>query len=244
MCDDFEGAEPLEGGWSHVGNPANAPVLDTTRAFGGNQSLTFPATDTQGTFVVPTAGLPVNDNRVYVRAYTSFAQPTSAMGGHVSFIVGATQPSNGVEVRFGASANFGNQQMMLDVNFLGAGPEYTQFSNGDITGGAPSNTPGVALEADTWYCLETLFDGSAHELRMWIDGEEVTGLHVTDWGAGLDTWSPEYAYIKIGGQNYSGTLGQVWYDDVAISTEPIGCDEPRSPAPPAPPAPPASKPAT
>ncbi|MEM9461681.1 MAG: hypothetical protein AAGF11_46390 [Myxococcota bacterium] len=223
LCDDFEDPAGLDPQWAYTGNPANMPVLDDGRAFAGSRSLTFPNTDTQGAFVYPAAGLPTADNRIYVRAYVSFARPMSEMGGHVSYIVGADQPANGVELRLGASQNFGNGQMMIDVNLLGAGPEYTQFANGDVTGGAPSGARGVSLLADTWYCMEALYDGAAHEFRLWVDGVELPGMHVTDWQAGLTDWSPSYAVMKIGGQNYSGSLGQIWFDDVAMGTQPLGC---------------------
>ena len=42
-------------------------------------------------------------------------------------------------------------------------------------------------------------------------------LHVTDWGP--------YAYdmFKFGFENYSGTPRTLWYDDVAIASQQIGC---------------------
>ncbi|MCX4245207.1 hypothetical protein [Paraliomyxa miuraensis] len=222
LCDDFEDPA-LDPQWVYTGAPGNMPVIDEGRAFAGTRSLTFPTTDTQGAFVYPAAGLPVAGDRIYVRAYVNFEREMSAMGGHVSYIVGANAPSNGAELRLGASQNFGNGQMMVDVNLLGNGPEYTQFSNGDVTGGAPSGAPGVTLVADTWYCIEALYDGSAHEFRLWIDGMELSAMHVTDWQMGVTNWSPVYSVVKIGGQNYSGSLGQIWFDDVAMGTQPLGC---------------------
>jgi hypothetical protein len=221
LCDDFE--DGLDPAWAYTGAPGNMPSVDDTVARSGGQSLTFPSTDTQGAFVYPTAGLPTANNRVYARIYVRFAQPMSAMGGHVSYLVGADAPSNGAEMRLGASTNFGSGDVMVDVNLLGSGPEYTQFSNGDVTGGAPSDNLGVVLEAETWYCMEAVFDGENDEFRLSIDGREVQAMHVTDWQQGVTDWSPAYEVIKIGGQNYSGVLGQVWFDDVAISSMPIGC---------------------
>jgi hypothetical protein len=31
-------------------------------------------------------------------------------------------------------------------------------------------------------------------------------------------------FLKIGAQNYSGDIGQVWYDDVVVGSQPIGCN--------------------
>lgn len=221
LCDDFE--DGLDPAWAYTGAPGNMPVVDGAVARSGSQSLTFPSTDTQGAFVYPMAGLPTANNRVHARIYVRFAQPMSAMGGHVSYLVAADAPSNGAEMRLGASTNFGSGEVMVDVNLLGGGPEYTQFSNGDVTGGAPSNNPGIVLEAETWYCMEAVFDGENDEFRLSIDGRQVQAMHVTDWQQGVTGWSPTYEVVKIGGQNYSGVLGQVWFDDVAISSMPIGC---------------------
>lgn len=221
LCDDFE--DGLDPAWAYTGAPGNMPSIDDAVARTGGQSLTFPSTDTQGAFVYPMAGLPTANNRVHARIYVRFAQPMSAMGGHVSYLVAADAPSNGAEMRLGASTNFGSGEVMVDVNLLGGGPEYTQFSNGDVTGGAPSDNPGIVLEAETWYCMEAVFDGENDEFRLSIDGREVQAMHVTDWQQGVTDWSPTYEVVKIGGQNYSGVLGQVWFDDVAISSAPIGC---------------------
>ena len=222
LCDDFE--DGLDPAWAYTGAAGNMPSVDDAVARSGSQSLTFPSTDTQGAFVYPTVGRPTANNRVHARIYIRFAQPMSAMGGHVSYLVGADAPSNGAEMRLGASTNFGSGEVMVDVNLLGGGPEYTQFSNGDVTGGAPSDNPGIVLEAETWYCMEAVFDGENDEFRLSIDGREVQAMHVTDWQQGVTDWSPSYEIVKIGGQNYSGVLGQVWFDDVAISSMPIGCN--------------------
>lgn len=219
ICDGFE--EGLTEQWAYTGNPNNMPVVDGSRAHTGANSLTFPSTDTQGAWVYPVAGLPTADNQIYVRAYINFERAMSEMGGHVSYIVGADQPANGVEMRLGASQNFGNGQMMIDVNLLGAGPEYTQFANGDVTGGAPSGADGLGLGSDTWYCMEAFY--GPDEFRLWVDGEELMTMHVTDWQQGVAGWSPTYSVMKIGGQNYSGSLGQIWFDDVAMGSQPLGC---------------------
>lgn len=222
LCDDFE-SDSLEAQWAYTGDPAKTPTLDSTRSHGGAQSLGFLSADTRGAFVFPAAGLPTANNRVYARTYVSFDQPMAKMGGHVAYLVGANAPENGVEVRLGASRNFSSQEMMVDVNFIGDGQEHTQFSNGDATGQGGSSAPGVALDANRWYCIEALFDGASDEFRAWIDGAEVEGLHVTDWQAGRTDWSPSYAAIKIGVHNYSGDIGPVWFDDVAIGTTRQGC---------------------
>jgi hypothetical protein len=223
-CDEFESGSIDAARWNLIGDPGKFAAIDTTQHNGGSHSIFFANLDTRGSWVAPVAGLPSANNRFYVRTYVRFATPMAEITGHVGFIVGATLPENGVEVRIGASRNFQSQIEMLDVNFIGSGEEHTQFSNGDYTGGQGTNTPGVTLDANRWYCIDGLFDGQASEVRVWLDDSEITQLHVTDWGGRrTGAWAPTYAVAKVGGQSYSGNPGQIWYDDVAFGTERIGC---------------------
>ncbi len=55
-------------------------------------------------------------------------------------------------------------------------------------------------------------------------------LHVTDWGQFGHTptldWSPTYERLRIGYQSWNAdTPLDVWYDDVVIDTERVGCSE-------------------
>ena len=51
-------------------------------------------------------------------------------------------------------------------------------------------------------------------------------MHVTDFSAnnaGRTHWAPSFNYIKIGANDYDANLGQIWYDDVVVATQKIGC---------------------
>ncbi len=227
-CDDFEttaaSAKPDTSKWAIAGNPLITPVVDDKKAHGGTHSLNFAMTDNRGVFISPTRGFPPANNSFYVRAFINLASPMKDMGGHVDFIVGATAPENGVEVRLGASQNFGSRLEMLDLNLIGSGAEHSQFSNGDYTGGNGTMKAGATLDAGRWYCLEGFWNGKDHEFQLWIDDVDVAGLHVTDWGEKTTSWSPMYAVGKLGAQKFSGDPGQLWYDDVAFGTNRIGCN--------------------
>ncbi|WP_257451019.1 hypothetical protein [Archangium lipolyticum] len=67
-------------------------------------------------------------------------------------------------------------------------------------------------------------DGARHELRAWFDGNEVGGLHTTNWNANLTSWSPRHARAWFGFETYHGEQDELWYDDVALGTQRIGCD--------------------
>jgi hypothetical protein len=227
-CDDFEmtaaNGSPDTTKWSIAGNAGLTPKVDDKKSHSGTHSLNFAMTDNRGVFISPTKGFPPQDNSFYVRAFIYLASPMKDMGGHVDFIVGATAPENGVEVRLGASQNFGSRLEMLDLNLIGSGAEHSQFSNGDYTGGNGSTKPGVTLDAGRWYCLEGFWNGKDHQFQLWVDDVEVPGLHVTDWGDKTMSWSPMYKVGKVGAQKFSGDPGQLWYDDVAFGTARIGCN--------------------
>ena len=240
VCDDFEGAELDLTKWDYLGRGENnvqmIPVLDTNKRHSGNQSVTIPGGLNRGLGFYPIAGLPTANNKVYVRAYMLFDTPTDQLMGHSAFIIAADKPDNGGEVRLGFSQPPAGPSVMIDVNIQnvqGIGGEITQFSNGYVTGFNPIPVAGRTLAAETWYCVEMLFDGQDHELMLWIDDAEVDHMHVTDWSpAGTESklskadWSPSYNFVRFGPQRYSGGPGQVWFDDIAISSERVGCAAP------------------
>jgi hypothetical protein len=78
--------------------------------------------------------------------------------------------------------------------------------------------PGIQFTPATWTCLEVLLDSSKPEIDVWVDGQEVPDLHHTDFP--LD----DYDNLRFGFEKYAGAAMDVWYDDIAIGTEPIGCD--------------------
>jgi hypothetical protein len=226
VCDDFDlsaaAGPPSTTNWQPQPDWQSERILiDATKSVSGPNSVSLVGT-TYGVELVRSVGLPPPDNTFYVRVRMQLEKSTGDMGGHIAFIEGAeAEDDSGEELRFGASHG------MLDLNVQpgtkgSGGGEKTQFSNGDVD--VPSSgAPGVVLEANRWYCIEALFDGKNHEFRLWVDGSEIAGLHVSDWKQGRSGWSPSYAFVKIGAQNFSGSTGRVFYDDVAIGTSPIGC---------------------
>ncbi len=53
---------------------------------------------------------------------------------------------------------------------------------------------------------------------MWVNGTEVPDLHSTAWK--IDA----YDYLRFGFEKYAGPASDLWYDDIAIGTQPIGCN--------------------
>jgi hypothetical protein len=217
----------------------NAPTIDTARKNRGQNAARVQSTNVgRGSFLVPRAGLPVAGNSFYVRVFMNWEKATTAISGHSGFIVGsAARENNGTEVRLGISSKGPNNVPRLDLNLQsptdGLGGEVTRYSNGFTDGGNPGSFPGVGFQfaADRWYCVEAYFKGTmgAAEFRVWVDGTEVMEMHVTDFRGNTtgDTprvnWAPTYSFLKIGAQDYDANLGRIWYDDVFVGTEPVGC---------------------
>ena len=112
-----------------------------------------------------------------------------------------------------------------------------------MTGGNPADHPGPGetLAADTWYCVELFFDSLVGDFRIWIDDRELEVLRATaaDWCPTGQTcecpagqpcqyppnpWPMPFTLVKFGTQVYNGTAGDIWYDDVAYSTQRVGCN--------------------
>jgi hypothetical protein len=97
-------------------------------------------------------------------------------------------------------------------------------------GDTEQRAPGARLTAGMWYCLEFMFDGGGNEARVWLDGAELTDLHVTNWVAPnqangnnsmpIANWAPPYDAVRLGWELGNG---EIWFDDVAFAYQRIGC---------------------
>jgi hypothetical protein len=222
------------------GQESLGPLIDTQRAHSGsNAALVSSTSSGLGAFLVPVTGLPVAANKFYVRVYINWEKSTTQISGHSGFLVGASaRDESGTELRLGLSSKGPNGVPRMDLNLQNPkdGGETTRYSNGFNDGGDPSKYPEVGWQftANTWYCLEALFDGTpgTSQFQVSIDGREITALHVTDFrdsaqiaqgGAPRINWAPSFNFIKIGANDYDANLGHIWYDDVVVATQPIGC---------------------
>lgn len=232
--DNFDASAMIDAKWIRYPsfNMTQQPVIDTTRKHSGANAVKATGNNV-GSFLIPASGqlggMIVPGNRFFVRVWVNFEKATSAIGNHSDFLVGATsQDNSGVELRLGFSSNQSGKPEMLDLNLIGSGAEVTRYSNGFTDGGNPGAFSGMGVQfvANQWYCIEALFDGAASEFRLWIDGTENMEMHVTDFsgnGTPRLTWAPMFTYLKVGTQDFSGQIGQVWYDDVFVGTAQVGC---------------------
>lgn len=205
FCTDFEAAAiPAElVYWPEYqrANVANFMTLDSTVGFNSAQSLKVNGTEFSQMFGVATPGATFW-GRVRLRSDTDIQQ------GHNTYVLATDVPG---DPNAGEAIRIGEHQCQLELNRKTDDAE--KLSNG----GTYMCEGGVKLLANTWYCLEFFYDGANSEVRVFVDDAEIEELHVTDWGPYT------YQTFKFGFEKYHGAAKTLWYDDVALGTERIGC---------------------
>ncbi len=141
--------------------------------------------------------LPTSSGRFYVRFFARFNRALAT--GHNSFLLAD------VFARQGQGNNF---RFGEDGGFL----EYTTLGDSNA-----AHATGVPIPPATWTCIEILLDHVAPEIDVWINGAEIADMHHTNYP--LDN----YDNLRFGFEKYAGPALEVWYDDIAVGTERIGC---------------------
>ncbi|WP_437522290.1 hypothetical protein WME79_31155 [Sorangium sp. So ce726] len=84
------------------------------------------------------------------------------------------------------------------------------------TGGATQcGSGGVKLPKDQWHCMEAYFDGTKGDVQVYAGGTKI--IDKTGWDK-LDYKSFSFGYL-----GFHGPARTMWYDDVAVAPERIGC---------------------
>jgi hypothetical protein len=152
---------------------------------------------------------------LYGRFYVRFGQVLGPE--HVTFAAFADQTVN-KDIRMGGQSQILMWNRELDDATL---PVLSP------TGIALSISP----SADTWTCIEFAIDGPAGTLDTWVDGQWIEGLNVDDtpspdidsqWHNGSG-WQPSLIDARFGWESYGGTAANLWFDDIALAGDPIGC---------------------
>ncbi|MGC0379081.1 cellulose-binding domain-containing protein [Streptomyces sp. SAI-229] len=222
LCSDFEdqtGSTP-SGDWRFTApdcQGTGAAAVDTAVAHSGSRSLRIDgrAGYCNHAFVASTADLssvgPVMHVRMWVRHTT--ALPSA----HVTFV---SLPDSS---QSGRSLRVGGQNGALQWN----------RESDDAT--LPEQSPaGVALSrplpTGSWQCLRFAIDTRAPGLDTWLGDEQVPGLHADgvptqdvdrQWLA--RTTPPRPTALRLGWESYGTGDDTLWFDDVAVGSDPIGC---------------------
>jgi hypothetical protein len=94
------------------------------------------------------------------------------------------------------------------------------------------------LPVAKWTCVEWHFDGGRNEMQYWLDGNELSDMHVVERGDAPDShcehlsdlhgqWlaPPAFQSVYMGWERYDPSANDqnVWLDEVVISQQRVGC---------------------
>jgi hypothetical protein len=224
LCDGFEeaavGGPPSTARFTvALQNPQESLVVDDTRAARGTRSVRIrTGNGYERAVLITSSGFPFPDNHFFARAlvYTT----TVPANAHFTLLTGVGKLAGASSDTF---VRLGGQFGILMANYFG----YNAADQPQYSSSTPGNYgDGVAMPKDRWACLEVEFAGTDHELRVWLDDEEITRLHVENWAPAPPNaaWSPSYERVEIGFEAYGGQGDiDIWYDEIAIGSARIGC---------------------
>jgi hypothetical protein len=223
FCDDFEsaavGSAPPGPRWSTQGVGTDNPIVvdGSTPAHSGSRSVhVSPSAGSFQTFFVfhDAATLPAPGGKFFVRAFMRLSSPMT--GGHNTFITADhfATPAAANPVRIGEQVHM----LMMTVS----GDAHGYLSNQSFYN---DGLPGVVFTPAAWTCFEISFDPAATTIDVWVNDAEVPDLHPTN--ITLDS----YDALRFGFEKYAGLDADagatasldLWYDDIAIGTQRIGC---------------------
>ncbi len=178
-------------------------TIDTTTGFNSSRSAKF-----MGTSFSQMLGVLTGVPSFWVRLYLRSDADMSMIPGHATYV--AATDGNG-DPNMGEHVRIGEHECQLELNRKSDDKEL--LSNG----GTYQCSGGIVLAKNAWTCLEAFFNGPSREVRVFVAGAETVPLHVTDWGP------YPFAMFKFGFENYSSPARNMWYDDVAVAAQRIGC---------------------
>jgi len=212
FCETFETAAPgpaaSSAAWAPSINGDGTLEIDASIAHGGGQSFKVHGSGFS-TFLVLNVGslLTTPDRPLHLRMYVRLAEAMSA--GHNTFVVAdvGSAPGTGNAFRLGEM----NAMLMYTVS----GDTHGALANDNYY---TDHLVGAALDAQSWSCIELVLDHKKPEISVALAGADIADLHHTDWP--LDA----YDSLRFGFEKYAGPVTDIWYDDIAIGTEKVGCD--------------------
>ncbi|WP_377268502.1 cellulose-binding domain-containing protein [Peterkaempfera sp. SMS 1(5)a] len=222
VCSGFEdqtGTVPT-GDWQVVTpdcQGSGTAAIDTSVAYSGTRSLRIDghAGYCNHVFVGTTKDVssigPVLYARMRVRHTT--ALPSA----HVTSITMADANDGGKDLRIGGQNNALQWNRQSDDATLPV----------QSPAGVAQSTP---LPTGRWVCLRFQIDTTKQSMSTYLDDTEVPGLHLdgtptqdidNQWLS--RTTAPRPTTFRLGWESYGSGDDTLWFDDVAVGSQPIGC---------------------
>ncbi len=199
-------------------NPSGTTLalVDETRAHSGKKSVHVHGGQSPAQIGKT---LPTGLAHLYMRAFVymtrSLGMHDPNTSNHESLFVLRKNPSGADdEVRFGEiKGALGTNEVPSD----------------DISPPAAEWGKGQVIPANAWVCVEVAFLGDLpqHQLLAYADGLQVHAVTAPEqWehkAAGATFLNGKFVQAVFGWQSFSNVETDLWIDDVALSTTPIGC---------------------
>lgn len=241
FCEDFEddaqGRAP-QSPWSDATNGATARV-DATHAFAGSQALhvNVPSGPPphRGYVALQQGSFSAANREMYGRVMVWLdAAPSPASGDGLPWTLfqgegrAATNNYNAI-YRFGGERQGGAG---LRANY-----ETTQDGNPPVRSDCAQHSASK-IPTQRWTCFEWHFSQASNEVQYWMDGSELSDIHVIDRGPSCrydepplnGEWlaPPAFQTLYMGWEQYAaaGNAVDVWLDGVVVSTNRVGCPAP------------------
>jgi hypothetical protein len=235
FCDDFEDAAlgALVAPWRPSTNMATVNV-DEVQAFSGTKAMHVNApqagTNHRGYAALDqgsSAGIfPAAAQEMYGRAMVYLADYPNA-DVHWTFIQGegrAADDTHNALYRYGGQHQNGAQLMANYETTMGVATDCWDHS-------------ASVLPEATWTCVEWHFTVASNDMQFWLNGSELSDIHVTQMGEGCgghalnDQWlaPPAFQTLYLGWEHYQQTMNPIdlWMDDVVVDTKRVGCPAPQ-----------------
>lgn len=223
LCDDFESGSSLNSSlWTLVpSSGSGTATIDSSGAHGSGHALKVTSPDRlylRNSSVIGTLG-----DTVYVRFYVKFMSALAT--GHGAMIV--THPMMVDQYSQSNELRFGSQDGVFHWNTDSDAANIPDVSpNGDMASFKPT--------ANTWYCL-VLTINTGGNLSASVDGADQAGLKadgmptanidqswISSGSSSLSRYT-KLADFNFGWQSYGAGAMTLWFDDVAVSSTPLGC---------------------
>jgi hypothetical protein len=225
LCDDFESATadgpPSTAKWK-VGAPNGTGLstlaIDGSQAHSGTKSVrvTGIAGYSNHIFFYNESAVASIGKVVFGRMFVRFSQALA--DGHATFM---TMRDSG-DMK---DLRMGGQMKVLMYN--------RELNDATLPAMSPVGiSKSISPMPGTWLCIEFKIDSNAGEIQTWVDGNEIAGLHadgtptqdIDQQWVSSGAYKPSLTDWKLGWESYAGGDMTIWFDDVALGPQRIGCN--------------------
>jgi hypothetical protein len=202
FCSGFEGTT-LPSTSIFQSNPVTQFAFDTTVKHSGSQSLKI--TSAKSGFNIQEVVVPIPGNAFWARL---FIQTSTDFGDndHDSLFVGSTaSTSQDNNAESGPEFSEQGNQILINADdklYAMGGPGFPQGK-------------GPQLTANTWHCIEAHYDGGSGDVEYFSDGTQL----INAAGFLKTTYQTfRFGYIEF------NTPRTIWFDDVVVAPDRVGCN--------------------